>query len=442
MRKIRLVIGVVALVAFGAVSAHASGFAIVEQGVRGLGAAYAGAAALAEDPSTIFYNPAGMVRLKGKRIEVGAHYIAPQAEFKDKGSTHFLGVSLDFHGNDGGDGGEAALVPNLYYTHQLSESLVVGLGIHAPYGLATDYDRNWVGRYHAVESKLSTININPSVAVRLNDKWSVGAGFSFEKADATLSSKADLGLIGVLAGGTPQQDDGFSEVEGDDWGYGANIGFLFEPTQSTRLGLAFRSKVDHKLEGDVKWDYETAFAEAFAQNPLVNAVNGDAEAKVTLPETLSLAGYHAFNDKLAVMADVTYTNWDRMEELRIVYTSGQQDTVVTMDWESTWRYGLGVIWTPNDKCTGRIGVAFDQSPIPSAEKRTPRIPDEDRFWVSLGGAYKFTEKMEFNFAYTHIFVDDPEVNKTATGEDQIRGALVGEWDASVDIVSVNMTYVF
>ncbi|MGD9248141.1 MAG: outer membrane protein transport protein, partial [Desulfobacteraceae bacterium] len=234
MRRKELIVllGITALVAFGAINVHASGYAIVEQGVRGLGTAYAGAAALAEDPSTIFYNPAGLVRLSGKQVEGGIHYIVPKAEYKDKGSTTVLTTALT--GGDGGDGGEAALVPNLYYSQQLSDRMVVGLGIHAPFGLATKYDREWVGRYHAVESKLATININPTAAVRINDQWSVGAGLSIEYAEATLSNKADLGTLGQLPpfngalGGTPQSDDAFAEVEGDDWSYGFNIGFMFE----------------------------------------------------------------------------------------------------------------------------------------------------------------------------------------------------------------------
>jgi long-chain fatty acid transport protein len=446
MRRKELIVllGILALVAFGAVNVHAAGYAIVEQGVRGLGTAYAGAAALAEDPSTIFYNPAGLVKLPGIQIEAGMHYIVPKAEYKDAGSTTVLTTPLT--GGDGGDGGEAAFVPNLYYSQQLSDRMVVGVGIHAPFGLTTKYDREWVGRYHAVESKLKTININPTVAARMNDKWSVGAGLSIEYAEATLSNKADLGTLGQLPpfsgalGGTPQGDDAFAEVEGDDWAYGFNIGFMFEPTQSTRIGLSYRSSISHKLEGDITYTYESATAQAIAT--VASLVNGKATASVDLPETLSLAGYHQLNDKLAVLADVTFTKWDRFDELRIKYGSGQPDTVVTTNWDDSWRYGLGLIYTATPKCTGRIGVAYDQTPVPGEEFRTPRIPDADRMWIAFGAGYKFRDNFEFNLAYTHIFVDDPAVNKSAAGEDVIRGALTGEWDASVDIFSINGTYLF
>jgi long-chain fatty acid transport protein len=451
MRKnvFAVLLWVAILITGGVMSAHASGYAIVEQGVRGLGTAYAGAAALAKDPSTIFYNPAGLVRLSGKQVEAGLHYIMPKAEFKNNGSTTILTTPLT--GGDGGDGGEPAFLPNFYYSHQVSEGVVAGVGIHFPYGLATEYDKDWVGRYHAVETKLTTININPSMATRMNDKWSVGAGLSIEYAEATLSSKADLGTIrnlpplngiptSVLPAGTPQGDDGFSEVEGDGWAYGFNIGFLFEPNQGTRFGLAFRSGIHHKLDGEVTWEYDTPTAQAIGT--AISAVNGNATATVNLPETLSLSGYHEFNSKLAIVADVSFTNWDRFEELRVKYDSGQQDTVVTTEWNDTWKFGVGFIYTPTENCTGRIGFAYDQSPVPNEERRTPRIPDADRMWVSVGAGYNVSSSFEFNLAYTHIFMDDPAVNKTATGEDAIRGSLVGEWDACIDIVSVNATYTF
>jgi long-chain fatty acid transport protein len=441
---------VVILISGGVMNANASGYAIVEQGVRGLGTAYAGAAALAQDPSIIFYNPAGLVRLAGKQVEAGLHYIVPKAEFKNNGSATVLTTPLT--GGDGGDGGEAAFVPNFYYSHQVSDGVVAGIGIHAPFGLATEYDKDWVGRYHAVESRLATININPSMAARMNEKWSVGAGLSIEYAKATLSSKADLGTIrnlppfnqdpynSLLPAGTPQGDDGFSEIEGDNWAYGFNIGLLFEPTQGTRFGLAFRSSIHHKLDGEVDWEYDTTTAQAIGT--AINGVDGNANATLNLPETLSLAGYNEFNDKLAIVADVTFTNWDRFDELRIKYGSGQQDTVVTTEWDDTWRFGLGFIYTPTENCTGRIGCAYDQSPVPSEEYRTPRIPDADRIWIALGAGYKVNRNFEFNLGYTHIFVDDPAVNKPATGEDAIRGNLVGQWDVSVDIVSLNATYIF
>lgn len=447
MKKNMLTWNTVTLLIFlvvGVSKAQASGFAVMEQSVRGLGSAFAGAAAEAEDPSTIFFNPAGLTRLAGHHAEVGLHVIIPQAKFKNNGSTTALGTSLDTHHDSGGDGGQAAIVPNLYYSHSVSDRLKIGLGIHAPYGLSTEYNKNWVGRYHAVESGLTTIDINPTIAYRIDEQWSVGLGLNAQKADAVFSSKADFGLAGFLQsvpGAAPQQNDGFSEISGDDWAYGYNFGVLFEPGKSTRFGMAFRSAISHELEGEVEWAYEDAIAAAVAAGG--DYVDGDAKADVELPETLSLGFYHGLNEKWALLADITWTRWSRLEELRIEYTSSSQpDTVVTLDWNDTWRYGVGVIYAATDRCTGRFGLAYDQSPVSSDEKRTPRVPDDNRFWVTLGGGYRFSERAELNLAYLHVFIDDPEVDKTATGEDQVRGALKGTWDASVDVFSVDFNLMF
>ncbi len=420
----------------GAQGAQASGFAIVEQSVRGLGTAYAGSAAMAEDASTLFYNPAGLARLSGHRLEVGAHFIMPSAKFEDRGSTNVLGQSLNVHDNEGGDAGVNALVPNLYYAHSLSENFKMGIGVFTPFGLKSEYDRNWVGRYYAVESDLQTININPSAAFRISRQWSIGGGVSFQYAEATLSNKADFGL----AIGQSQQHDGFGEMTGDGWGYGFNLGVLFEPTESSRIGLAFRSKIHHKLKGDIDYTYDDATARAIATAG--DYVNADASSEVDLPETVSLGIYHAFNAKLALLAGATWTNWSRFNELRVQYDSRQPDTVMTLAWDDTWRFDLGLVYQFTGRVTGRFGVAYDMTPIPDAAHRTPRIPDEDRYWVALGGGYKLSDRVGINFAYLHIFVDDPKVDKQAVGEDLSRGALVGQWDASVDVISLNLAYTF
>lgn len=428
-------------------SVHASGFAIMEQSVRSLGTAFSGAAVQAEDASTIYFNPAGLTRLSGNNGEVGLHYILPKYEFTNKGSTTVLGTALT--GGNGGNGGEAALVPNLYYAHSLTPDLKLGIGINAPYGLTTEYDKTWVGRYQAVKSELLTININPSVAYRINSQWSVGLGLSAQKADAELSNSVDFGTAFAAYGTIPQGADGFAKMTGDDWGYGVNLGIMFEPQATTRIGLAYRSMVSHTIKGKVKYEYPNAtvpglggitVAQAAAAS---NFVNGDAHADINLPETVSLAAYHELNDKLALLADITWTKWSRLEALKIKFDSGQADSVTTLDWDDTWRYGIGLIYKATDKITGRFGLAYDQSPVPDAHRRTPRVPDENRIWAALGAGFKITPQAELNVGYVHIFfTDDPKIEKTATGEDTLRGALRGTYDASGDIVSVNFNLAF
>ncbi len=427
-------------------SAMGSGFAIIEQSASGAGYAYAGAAAAAQDASTIFFNPAGMALLSGNELQLGAHYIIPKSEFKNQGSTTILGTPLT--GGDGGDAGDPALVPNLYYMHDFTDQWKAGIGITAPFGLVTEYNDGWVGRYHALKSELQTINVNPSVAYKFNDQWSLGVGVSFQRAEAELSNAIDFGtaadLQSIGAGGPPlglsQNLDGKGEVDGDDWGYGANIGLIFSPLTSTRFGLHYRSQIKHELEGDAKF---TTPAPAAPIAQALGLVNTTAKADVVLPDTVSISAYHAFNERWAILADATWTKWSHVNELRIKFGSGAADSVTTLDWDDSWRVSLGGTFKATDALELRAGVAFDESPIPSEKKRTPRIPGADRTWVTVGAGYQFTPMIKADLAYGHLFVDDPKINKDLSeAENLLRGALVGEYDASVDIISASVSFQF
>jgi long-chain fatty acid transport protein len=426
-------------------SVGAAGFAIIEQSVKGLGSAYAGSVVLSEDASTLFFNPAGMTFLSGQQVELGGHYIIPKARFSDQGSTLSPALpapigGMPLSGDNGGDGGEASFVPNLYYALSLNENLKVGLGLTAPFGLTTKYTRTWVGRYHAVESRLATLNINPAVAYRVHPTLSLGAGLSLQRAEATLGNAVDFGTIfASTLGTTPQGADGYAEVEGDDWGYGFNLGLIYAPFDSARLGLAYRSGISHRLEGDADFDYPNETVAAAAAAPGVRLVDGDVHADVDLPATLALGGSYEIGPQWTLLADVTWTQWSQLEELRIHFDSGASDNVTTLDWEDTWRYAVGALFTPGLRWHLRAGLAFDHSPVPNSKRRTPRIPDDDRIWTAIGSGYRFNDLMDLNVSYAHLFIKDPKIDKSGTeAEDRLRGALVGEYEADVDIFSLNL----
>jgi long-chain fatty acid transport protein len=426
-------------------SAGASGFAIIEQGVGGLGSAYAGSAALADDASTIFFNPAGMTYLSGQHVEVGGHYIVPRARFTNQGSTLSPALpapigGLPLSGDNGGDGGESAFVPNLYYALSLNEDLKVGIGLLAPFGLTTKYNRTWVGRYHGVESRLHMLNINPSIAYRLNPSLSLGGGISIQRVEATLGNAVDFGtLFASSLGTTPQDADGYAEIEGDDWGYGFNLGLLYSPAERARFGLAYRSGIRHRIEGDADFDYPSEAVATAAAAPGVRLVDGDVKADVDLPATLALSAAYEVHPQWVLLADLTWTQWSQLEELRIRFDSGAADNVTTHDWTDTWRYAVGALFRADRRWHLRAGLAFDETPVPNSERRTPRIPDEDRIWTTIGSGYQFNPLMDLNLSYAHIFIQDPKIDKTGTeAEDLLRGALVGEYDAGVDIISLNL----
>ena len=386
-------------------SASSAGFSLIEESASGLGNAFAGGAASAEDASTVFFNPAGMTRLSGTQLSVVMHAIKPTVRFSNAGSAGT--------GVNGGDAGSWALVPNFYVVTELSPTLRAGLGISSPFGLKTDYDANWIGRFQAIKSDMKTININPALAYKINDQLSVGAGLNAQYISAELTNAVRL----------PGNAEGFAQVKGDDWSFGYNLGVLYEVNPSTRFGLAYRSDVRHKLEGDVTFS-----------GPFVFAQNGPINAEITLPETVSLSAFRQINPQWAVMSDVTWTRWSRFQELRILRSTGALVSLTPENWEDTYRFAIGASYQQSDKLKLRGGVAYDQAPVTDSN-RTARIPDADRTWLSVGASYQFTATSSIDVGYAHVFVANAAINSGTP-------ALVGEYSNSVDILSAQYNHRF
>ncbi len=409
--------------------ATAAGFQLIEQSVSGMGTAYAGGAAQAQDATTVYFNPAGMTRLAGSQGTAGFQVIVPQAEFNDDGS---VGLGTPLGSEESGDAGVVGLVPNLYLTNQIGDNLFLGLGINAPFGLATSYDDDWIGRYHAIDSSIMTVNINPSIAYRFNKTFSVGVGANAQYIKANLSNALDTFLIsgGAIPG------DGELELEGDDWGFGWNLGFLAEFSEGTRVGLHYRSKIKYDVEGEADFSGPITLVPGFTDT--------DASSHVELPATLSVSLYHEITPEWAVMADYSRTYWHVLQELRFDFENFLPDGVTTLKWEDSNRYSLGLQYTPSaGNWTYRVGTAFDETPIPNEHYRTPRVPGEDRIWLAVGLGYKSSDNLSFDFGYAHLFVDDPQVNKSLTDtENQPRGNLHGSYEACVDIISAQMNWKF
>jgi long-chain fatty acid transport protein len=416
----------------GATTANAAGFALIEQSVPGMGTAYAGAAATADSVDTLYFNPAGMTRLPGTRTGAAIHLIEPNTEFNNEGTRDAVGNPI--LGGDGGDASDLAAVPYFYLTHQLNDKTWLGLAVNAPFGLTTEYKSDWVGRYHAIKSRVTTVNINPSIAYRVNDQFSFALGVSAMYLDGEFTNAVDFGLImnPALAG----QFDGKSKITGNDWAWGGNVGLLFEPSEDTRIGIHYRSEVKQKLKGDAKFRLPNpALAAAFP--------NSDVKVDVDLPATASLSGFHQLNREWAVVGDYTWTGWSSIPELRFKFDSGLPDGVATFDWKDTSRVAIGTIYTPeNSDWTYRLGAAYDESPIKEAASRSARLPDADRIWLSVGAGFYPSADLRIDFGYAHLFKNDAKISKTATGEDQLRGALNGSYEGSIDILSIEAQYTF
>ena len=410
--------------------ATASGVAIVEHG-RGLGNAYAGGAAVAEDATTAWWNPAGMARLHRNQVAVATAAIFPTTEFVDEGSSAIGGGAL--LGPTGPDGGSTEVIPSVFGVWRVNRDARVGVGLNVPFGLSTDYGRDWIGRYYATETSLFVLNASVVGSYRVAPTLSIGGGVDVQYLEATLANAIDLGALAAMM---PQAGDGHVTVEGDSVAVGFNAGFLWEPRKCTRFGVHYRSAVDHDLEGDADFDVPAPFAGVVAATG--RFVDTAASTSVTMPAQVSVSAYHDLNRQWAVMGDVTWTQWSDLDEVSIGFDNPvQPPSVLDLQWEDAFRYSLGVTFRPGGCWTFRGGVAYDETPIPDAT-RTPRIPGTDRIWIALGVGLQLGRNVELDAGYALLLIDDSNVNQTSP----TRGTLRGHHENAVQIVGAQLTWRF
>lgn len=399
-------------------SAQASAFALIENSGASIGTAYAGVAASAEDASTIYFNPAGMTFLPQRQVVLAGHLIRPSTKFVDRGSQPPAGQPL---GNDGGDASGLAFIPNNFATWAVSDRLRLGVGINAPFGLKTDYEAGWIGRYHALKSEVRTVNINPSVAYRIGDTVSLGAGISIQRADATLTNAANLGT-----------GDGRATVKAHDTNIGFNGGILVQVTPATRVGAAYRSSIGHTLDGHV--------SVTNAARTVVSA--GPITADLKLPASFSLSSFTRLNDRWDVLLDASWTQWSSFQRLLIIRSDTQ--AIVQnqpQEWRDTWRWSAGANYRWSPELMLRFGVAYDQTPVGDT-LRAARVPDGSRTWLAFGARYALSRAMSIDAGYAYLFVSDPSVSDlrgTAAGQ---AGNLVGSYSNNVNILSAQVNYAF
>jgi long-chain fatty acid transport protein len=479
---VRCLIGVVALGVPPV--AEAGSFALNEQSVSGLGIAYAGGAAQAEDASTLFFNPAGIVWLDQGELQLAGHVLIPSATFTNEGSRYNLPGTpfngLPISGGNDGDAGVTHVLPNIYITQPVFRNtswgdLTVGLGVTVPFALETDYSPGWVGRYQALRSKLTTFDIQPTVAFR-RDWISMGAGLDIQYASARLTQAIDFGLAAqpplaqffaalppflrgptqlayLNAGFFPGGRDGVSEVHGDDdWSVGFNIGALVEYMkgdeqsflQDGKFGVSFRSAIDHTIEGPADFRrVPLIFAPgAPVQFPIPGLFqsiffNQSASAQLDLPNILHVSAYQRFDRQFAVMGDINWTEWSRLQEVKIVFSNpATPETVLPIKYQDTVRASIGGEWYAKKDLTLRLGFAYDETPIRSAELRTPKIPDNNRIFLGTGLCWSPTHSIDVDLGYAHLFVRSPSVDVTDSQGHELRG----KFDIGVDIVSAAVTY--
>jgi long-chain fatty acid transport protein len=465
--RIAAALGGMAIAVSGGMASGA-GFALQENSGSAIGNAFAGGAASAEDASTLWSNPAGMSRLGSPQVAMAVHLITPSFKFQNDGSVPAAFQPL---GGTGGDAGSVNVVPNLYVAVPIDRRWSVGVGINAPFGLVTEYDDNWIGRFQAVKSDIKTINVNPSVSWRVNDTLAVGAGVSWQRIDAELTSRVNYSaalaqaagqaaagglipasLVPQIVGLTPGLESQ-AKVEGDDSAWTWNVGFLWDVTPQTRIGGQYRSSIKYNIAANVD------FCSPGSCSPLpalpaqiapvvgllaanVNGVlaNGGVRADIELPDIANLSIFHRLDDRWDLMADVQYTRWSVFKELRFVRTTGALLSNTPENFEDAWRFSVGATYHWTDAWSFRGGLAYDQSPVTDVD-RTPRLPDADRYWIAIGAQYRFNRNLALDAGFVYLPMKTPDIQQNA-GSTPANALIKGNYDASVTILSAQVTYSF
>ncbi|MFC6189366.1 outer membrane protein transport protein [Pseudoxanthomonas mexicana] len=466
-----LALGIAGVLAYGDV--HAAAFQLKENSAKGLGRAFAGSGSAEGDASVIAVNPAAMRQLDGRQVQADLSVISFSADFDGEG-RYLNGAGAPISGGNGGDAGKVAPVPAAYFHLPFGENdnLHFGVSLTAPFGFATDYDRNWVGRYNAVKTELEAVDLGLALSYDVNPYVSFGASVFVEHLKIELGSAVDFGTVinvgaqqsaaaAVLAqGGTPAQAaaaaaqaaqqaaalgfspgsvDGFSTIKGSNNEVGFTIGTLLSPSDNTHFGLSYRSKVEHKInDGEAIFDVPDNAAAFLAASRPGWFVDTDGRATVTLPATLTFSITHKVNDKWTVMADLTRTAWaSAFDSVVVDYASNQADTVLDFGYDDSTFASIGADFHLSDTLTLRGGLAYDETPTSYAHREL-RVPDETRKWLSLGLTWTPSDKIEYNVGYTHLFVNDANVSTTSSTGNRV----IGAFDVGGDILAASVNYKF
>jgi long-chain fatty acid transport protein len=453
----RLTLTAFALVAAGAFApvAQASGFQLREQSPTSQGNAFAGVSAGGQDISAMFFNPAGMTQFSGMQFDLGATLIAPKAEMSGASGTRTSALgAFPAYGPISGptsysNSAESKVAPSLYGMYSVSNDLKLGLSINAPFGFVTEYDSDFVGRYHALKTDLKIIDIAPSLAYRINKEWSVGVAFVARYVDATLTNAVDFGLIG-FPNTIPGTIDGSAKLTGNTWAYGYKAGVTYQPTDDLRMGLAYHGAMNMTLKGDIAFQYPGNLGAAGAAGFQAEGfANGGGQAELNLPADASFGFDYKVSSTFSLQGEACLTTWSRFKQLNVQLTNNvapQVTNVVTDEhWRDTWFYSLGGTWKVDSAWTLRAGLAFDQGAVTDGY-RTPRIPDGDRTWVSAGASYAVSKSLSLDIGYTHIWVKDSAVQLTTTASQLdpnfTRGNLNGNFAMSANVLAVGARFSF
>lgn len=403
-------------------SVNAAGFQLAEYSATGLGRAYAGEAAMVDNASVQWRNPAMLTHLEGTQISTGAIYVNPNIDVNGQVSHQALGstsASANDFAND-------AIIPNLYISHRYSDKLAVGFALGTNYGMETNLGTDFAASHFGNEASITTMEANLNLAYKLNDDVSVGGGVRYVMGEGSFGATAPSKNALNLSKGTT-----LKYMEGDDTSWGWQVGTAWQINDAHRLGFAYKSEVMMDFEGYAKG--------------LTFGNHKPGKLAIALPATAEIASFHQLSEQLAIHASINWTDWSSFKELNAQFNDGSSDLIKSENWEDNYRFALGTTYQLDSKLALRSGIAYDMSAV-SDKNRTATIPETDRTWLSLGATYQATKALTLDAGFTYIIAKDAPINEPRDASDQtaaaIGGAFNGEVSGDVWLIGLQANYTF
>lgn len=430
-------------------SVNAGGFSLYTEGSAvAVGNFAAGSAAEAADASTSWYNPAGLAFLNKRQLVVSGVGVFPSTEISGTSTFRTQGLPPYIQTFSGLQGGENALVPATHYAHPLGDRLVAGISIVAPFGLATEYPRSSPVRYGATRSEIMTVNVAPTFGYRLTDNVSVGGGLDLQWAKVKFNAMLGVPTLGQFSLQNPRAFDSSSENSGDSFGVGFHAGVLSQFNQGhTRLGINYQSKMAHQFMGSSV--LTGVLADPFLENPsAVFHSDGLISNPIELPDVITLSAYQDITNNLALLGSIVYTGWDVFKATQLINVAawtgetGQTTLNVTtpQGYRNAWRFAAGANYRLTDQWLLRFGGGYDQTPTVNAE-RDIRLPDANRWALSVGAHYQMNPALGFDAGYTYLFAaQDPSFNKTQVFSPVASYNVRGEADVHAHLVGLQAVW--
>lgn len=385
-------------------STFAAAFQLYEQGTPIIGTAAVGQAANTNDASTAYFNPAGMGFLPRTEFMLGSQMILPFSNF-------YRNNLNTISGDNGGNAGSLTPGMSVYYSYAYSPALHFGLSVTSPYGGSVTYNDGWVGRYVVQNAIFYTVNVNPSISYRFNPQFAVGAGVAIEYMHLQQATALPNPLTPLI--------DGQINLKTNNYAPGFNLGLMFAPYPSTKIGVAYRSQITHHLNGDVTF--------------LRISSTPAARTKMVMPQNIIASWSQDLSNRFTLLTELGWSNWSKMRNT--ILTVDNFTAVTPRNWNDTYRVGIAGKVKATYNTLLQAGVSYDSSPT-NASNRLPDLPMDRQIRAGAGVIYTMRPGVDLGLSYEYWNLGSAKINNTSSN-----GVLAGSYGrnfANTFQVSVNV----